>query len=71
MAERKWFVSKFQGWQDGYRAFTYCIKEKNIIIDYAKSKKNITRQSRLRRGYDEYKRLLIENGIQFDEKYLM
>ncbi|MBD0286887.1 MAG: IS200/IS605 family transposase [Flavisolibacter sp.] len=59
---------KFKGWQDGYGAFTYNIKEKQTIIDYVKNQKE---HHKTETFYDEYKRLLIENGIQFDEKYLL
>ena len=58
----------FKGWQDGYGTFTYSIKEKNLIIDYVKNQK---KHHKTESFYDEYKRLLIENGIQFDEKYLL
>ncbi len=58
----------FKGWQDGYGAFTYSIKEKNAIINYVKNQKE---HHKTESFYDEYKRLLIENGIQFDEKYLL
>ena len=58
----------FKGWQDGYGAFTYSIAQKNIIIEYIKNQKE---HHRAERFYDEYKRLLIENGIEFDEKYLL
>ncbi len=50
----------FKGWQDGYGAFTYSIKEKDIIIDYIKNQKE---HHKTENFYDEYKRLLIENGI--------
>lgn len=60
--------SKFKGWQDGYGTFTYNIKEKRIIIDYIKNQKE---HHKTETFYDEYKRLLIENGIEFDEKYLL
>lgn len=59
---------EFKGWQEGYGAFTYSVKEKNKVIDYIKSQKEHHRSESF---YDEYKRLLIENGIEFDEKYLM
>ena len=29
----------FSGWQDGYGAFTYSIREKDMIIDYIKNQK--------------------------------
>ncbi len=59
---------KFNGWQEGYGAFTYSVKEKNIIIDYIKNQKEHHKSESF---YDEYKRLLIENGVVFDEKYLL
>jgi len=57
----------FKGWQEGYGAFTYSCKEKNIIIDYIKNQKKHHRKETF---YDEYKRLLKENEIDFDERYL-
>lgn len=60
--------SKFKGWQDKYGAFTYSIKEKDIIIEYIKNQKEHHRHENF---YDEFKRLLVENGIEFDEKYLL
>lgn len=58
----------FKGWQDGYGAFTYSIKQKDVIIEYVKNQKEHHKQESF---YDEYKRLLEENGIEFDEKYLL
>lgn len=58
----------FEGWQDGYGAFTYSIKQKDIIIDYVKNQKEHHKSESF---YDEFKRLLQEHGIEFDEKYLL
>ena len=58
----------FNGWQDGYGAFTYNVRERDMIINYVKKQKEHHRKESF---YDEYKRLLIENGIEFDEKYLL
>ncbi len=58
----------FSGWQNGYGAFTYSIKQKDTVINYIKNQKEHHRKESF---YDEYKRLLIENGIEFDEKYLL
>jgi putative transposase len=58
----------FTGWQDSYGAFTYSIKEKDAVIDYIKNQKEHHKSESF---YDEYKRLLLENGIEFDEKYLL
>jgi putative transposase len=59
---------KFTSWQDGYGAFTYSIREKDMIINYVKNQKE---HHKTETFYDEYKRLLIENGVEFDEKYLL
>ena len=58
----------FYGWQDAYAAFTYSIREKDMIIEYIKKQKEHHKKETF---YDEYKRLLIENEIEFDEKYLL
>jgi len=59
---------EFEGWQEGYGAFTYSVREKDRIIDYIKNQKEHHKSETF---YDEYKRLLIENGIEFDERYLL
>jgi len=59
---------KFEAWQEGYGAFTYSLKEKDIIINYIKNQKE---HHRIETFHDEFKRLLIENGVEFEEKYLL
>lgn len=59
---------EFEGWQDGYGAFTYSVREKDMIINYIKNQK---KHHKIESFYDEFKRLLIENGVEFDEKYLL
>lgn len=58
----------FTEWQGGYGAFTYSEREKDIIIDYIKNQKIHHRKIDF---HKEYKDMLIENGIEFDEKYLL
>ena len=59
---------QFSHWQDGYGAFTHSIREKNPLIDYIKDQENHHR----RVDYlDEYRTLLQDAGIEFDEKYLL
>jgi len=58
----------FKGWQDGYGAFSYSIKEKDTIINYIKNQKE---HHKTESFFDEFRRLLIENGIEFDDKYLL
>ena len=58
----------FNGWQDGYGAFTYSPREKDIIIDYIKNQKQHHKKESF---LDEYRYLLKEMEIEFDEKYLL
>lgn len=57
----------FNGWQEGYGAFTYGISAKDILIEYVKNQKEHHHKETFR---EEYERLLKENGIEFDERYL-
>jgi REP element-mobilizing transposase RayT len=38
------YFKHFKVWQEGYSAFTYSIKEKNVITDYIK--RSITKKKR-------------------------
>lgn len=58
----------FKGWQDGYGAFTYSIKEKERLIAYVKNQEEHHRVKTFR---EEYISLLEEHGVAFDEKYLL
>ena len=58
----------FRGWQDAYGAFTYSIREKDMIINYVKNQKE---HHKTKSFLDEYKRMLREHGIEFEEKYLL
>ena len=58
----------FNGWQDGYGAFTYSIKEKSRLIEYVKKQEEHHKRISFR---DEYIELLREHEIAFDEKYLL
>jgi len=59
---------KFEAWQDGYGAFTYSAREKDRIINYIRNQKEHHRKETF---HNEFKLLLIEHGIEFDEKYLL
>ena len=59
---------KFKGWQEGYGAFTYSLNEKQTIINYIKNQKE---HHKTESSFDEYKRLLNEQGIAFDPKFLV
>jgi len=58
----------FDGWQDGYGAFTYSIKEKNRLIEYVKNQEN---HHKLKTFKEEFIELLDAHNIDFDEKYLL
>ena len=58
----------FKNWQVGYGAFTYSIHEKDKIINYIK---NQEKHHKRKSFIDEYRSLLKEFKIDFDEKYLL
>ena len=64
--ENKLFQN-FNGWQEGYGAFTYSFVQKDYLINYVK---NQTEHHKKMNFKEEYIQLLNEFHIQFDEKYL-
>ena len=60
--------SEFNGWQDGYGAFTYSIGAKDNLIEYVKNQEEHHKHKTF---LEEYKELLKEHQIEFDEKYLL
>jgi REP element-mobilizing transposase RayT len=59
---------KFDNWQIGYAAFTYSIKSKENLINYAINQKE---HHRKKTYIEELKELLKEHNINYDEKYLL
>jgi len=59
---------QFDHWQEGYGAFTHSIREKDALIEYIKDQE--THHQRVD-FLDEYRKLLREANIEFDEKYLL
>jgi len=57
----------FQGWQEGYGAFTASHADKDRLIDYIKDQEEHHRVKSFR---EELHGLLVATGVQFDEKYL-
>lgn len=57
---------RFSGWAVGYGAFTYSIREKDIIINYIKNQQ-VHHQKRT--FEEEYRRFIQEAGIEIDERY--
>ena len=58
----------FDGWQDGYGAFTYHINAKNRLIEYVKNQEE---QHRIKTYEKEFRELLKEHKIEFDEKFFL
>ena len=58
----------FNGWQEGYGAFTYSIDAKENLISYVKNQEE---HHRKKTYIEEFKALLQEHQIEFDEKYLL
>ena len=56
----------FEGWQNGYSAFTYAFKDIDMIINYIQGQKEHHKVFSFR---DEYRKILIENGISPDEPF--
>lgn len=65
--EQKLFLS-FDGWQEGFGAFTYSIKEKDTLIRYVMNQETHHAKKDF---MTEYKELLIANNIEFNERYLL
>lgn len=59
--------NKFSGWQEGYGAFTFNKKDINKLIEYVKNQETHHYQKTFK---EEYVKLLSENEIVFDDKYL-
>ena len=68
LVKREKLFTHFSGWQDGFGAFTYSIKEKDRLIEYVKNQQE---HHKIKTFREELRELLIEHGIEFDEQYLL
>ncbi len=57
----------FDGWQVGYSAFTYAYEARDNLIEYVKNQEE---HHKTMTFLEELKTLLLEHGIDFNEKYL-
>ncbi len=57
----------FTHWQDGYGAFTHSNNQRDTLIEYIKRQEDHHKKLSFQ---DEFRSLLIEAEIPFDEKYL-
>lgn len=58
----------FTAWQEGYGAFTCSERERPMVVAYIHRQKE---QHIEESFYDEYKRMLSENSIHFNEAYIL
>ena len=58
----------FDGWQEGYAAFTYTIKEKEGLIRYVQNQEEHHKKMTFK---EELLALLKEHNVEFDERYLV
>jgi putative transposase len=65
--KRESLFIKFNGWQNGYGAFTYSISEKDRLIKYVENQEEHHKSIDFK---NEYRELLNEHEIEFEEKYL-
>ncbi len=73
VASSKWIKENkiftgFKGWQDGYGAFSYSIKEKERLIEYVIKQQEHHKKKTF---IEEFIELLDEHNIVFDKKYLL
>ncbi len=68
--KREKLFPNFNGWQEGFGAFSYAFCDKDRIIEYVKNQE--AHHGVFRKSFkEEYIDLLNEHGITFDEKYLL
>jgi putative transposase len=65
--EKKLFPH-FEGWQNGYGVFTYSNKEKNNLINYVINQEEHHANKSF---FEEYKQLLTDHEVEYEEKYLL
>jgi putative transposase len=60
--------TNFRGWSEGYGAFTYSIRQKDILIEYIKNQEEHHKTKNYR---EEYIEMLTENGVKYNEIYVL
>ncbi len=59
---------KFKAWGEKYAAFTIRYQEKDIVIEYIKNQREHHKKLKFK---DEYRKLIVENGIYIDERFFL
>ena len=58
---------RWRGWSDGYGAFSCSFNDLTAVVDYVKNQKEHHRKTSFS---EEFKQLLVQHNIQFNEIYL-
>jgi len=58
----------FNGWADGYAAFTYAYRDKETIINYIKNQQEHHKTTTFE---NELRKLLTEHGVEINEKFFL
>jgi putative transposase len=58
---------QFEGWQEGYSAFTDSIQEKDVLVKYIKGQEE---HHRMRTFKEELTELLKQAGVTYEERHL-
>jgi putative transposase len=58
---------RFFGWQDGYGSFTVCRQDVDAVRQHIRDQKE---HHRTKTFQEEYLELLIQGGVEFNERYL-
>lgn len=58
----------FEGWQEGYAAFTHNYSSLNTLVNYIKNQEEHHKKVSF---MEEYLELLKEHGVEFDPRYLL
>jgi putative transposase len=58
---------EFEGWAEGYGAFTYAYRDKGMIIKYIKKQEEHHRKVSFR---EEYLQFLKRYGVDYDERFI-
>ena len=65
--ENEFLFPSFNGWQDGYGAFTVSKSQLSEVEDYIRKQRE---HHRFKTFQEEYRAFLDKHGITYDERYL-
>jgi putative transposase len=56
----------FEGWSDGYASFTCSYRDLSVLVEYIKNQQEHHKKKTFE---EEYRRLILESGLEIDEKF--